>query len=286
MAVKQPWWRYVDWWLFLPVLALGGALHYLYPASWAVSELVRGGLSDAMMIAALLGMTVDRRAKDKLLSEVSADIWAHLMGRNLPVAVKGFIQGALDTTMVATRCEFRYRFERRSDSSLDVHVEGLRRYENFGSGKATLEPFWSIFESERPTFESYQCEQDGRPPLYWPGDSSAAKIETHKGTVEIRGQTVVLRPHGKNGNAADVTVKWKLVRRADDTDIQAFEIPTTGVTIIQESGGSDGIGFEVDNATKAVGYTWKLDEPVLWSRGYVRVRWVDEQKSTRRPGVE
>src|SRR5450432_2735209 len=163
MQAKRAWWEYIEWWVFLPVLLFGVLLHYTYPGSWPLSDVITHGLSDALMIAAVLGITVDRIAKDRLLTDVSADIWHQLMGRDLPLEIKHFIKdGLLNTHLVCTRYEIRYHFTDRTDGRLDIEVELRRDLENFSHEKQSEDDVHiGIPLDLEPTFHSVTVEQEG-----------------------------------------------------------------------------------------------------------------------------
>lgn len=275
MDARGPWWRYLDWRLFVPILAVGGGLHY-YPTSWYLSDLVRGGLSEALMIAAVLGLTVDRIAKDKLLGDVSSDIWHQLMGRDLPPEVKDFIKHALlETKLVCTRLELRYRLEERSDGRLDVIVHKTREIENFGTTAVKdWEGYTTIFDDYTPKFLACVCEMPGGQGFSWPDEEAAVRLEQKESALTAHPKRITFAPHGHKGSKATFSWKYSMIMRRTDTDINAYGIPSVGMTIVLD-GKPDSIHFKVDNVPEPTGHIWRCND-VLWAGQFRRLRWFDQ----------
>jgi hypothetical protein len=271
---KGPWWRYIDWRVFVPVLVAGALLHY-YPEAWLLSGVVHG-LSEAMMIAAVLGLTVDRIAKDKLLSDVSSDIWYHLMGRDLPVEIKGFIRHALlETKLVCTRLEIRYRLEEREDGRLDVYVTQTRDIENFSSAPVQdWEGYKTVFNDFTPKYLSCVYEIPDGKGFAWPDDPTAVALEDKDSALTARPRKIGFAPYGERGSKVTTTWRFSMIMGRTDTDINVFGgAPSVGLTIILD-GKPDSIEFKVDGVPPPVGHIWRTSD-VIWQGQFRRLRWFD-----------
>jgi hypothetical protein len=224
------------------------------------------------MIAAVLGVTVDRTAKDKLLRDVSADIWHHLMGRDLPLEIKAFIKDSLlDTKVVCTRYEVRYRLAQREDGRLDVHVVLRRDLENFGRQEDVLNNVHiGIPLDDTPTIHGVTCEKDGQPPR------SSLELSNGDGIIMLaKFGDLTLAPHGKAGSKAAFTWTYSLISNRSDTGIHAYSSPSLGAAIFLDHPVPMGITFVVDDADKVSDTHWRRSG-VIWGGQYIRVRWRDK----------
>jgi hypothetical protein len=239
-------------------------------------SVVAGALSQAMLIAAVLGVTVDRVAKDELLHEVSADVWHNLMARNLPEEIKAFIKAALiDTRVVCTRYELRYRFAERADGRLHVFVETKRELRNFGSRLESLVPSMSIFLDEEPEFLAVTCESTEDSSFSWPEDATVTEQNSQDGALTLHTRKVAFAPHGDTGDTLTLTWKYKIVKSTTDTDISAYGIPSTETAIFVDDAPA-WLDIKVDKQPHPIGKIWKV-RAVLWAGAFHRVRWFDRR---------
>jgi hypothetical protein len=284
MTGRTFWKEFKSLWPFGLVLLAGAALHY-YPHHWWLGDLITRGLSEAVMIAALLGATVDKLAKKELMRELSVDLYFHYTGRSLPSQIKEYIKDALvKTALVATEHELRYSFELRTDGRLDVTIAMRRRIENFSPQKATIQHHTAVFLSEEPEYLEYSCEVDDstKKSFSWPGENNRnARIVTERGARVFEAKDTILAPYGEPGSAATIRRRTKHVFRTEDTDINAHGIPTLGTTIIVDAK-PEWLEFSVDQDATQLGSKWMLDD-VLWARSFRRVRWFDKREKPTGP---
>ena len=99
------------------MFALGVALVGIPWETWpmanrlAVSEPFRAlfrGLGEALVIACVVALLVDRAAKLKLLKEFAADVSTHIIGRRLPESLRKHIEPYLEADLIRTTWNITY----------------------------------------------------------------------------------------------------------------------------------------------------------------------------------
>ena len=69
------------------IILVGGIALLFWPAAWPLHD-PAAALAHALVIAGVLGITVDRVAKDHLLKEAARDISQYLIGYRLPEQIQ------------------------------------------------------------------------------------------------------------------------------------------------------------------------------------------------------
>ncbi len=124
---------------FLVLIAVGLLLHFWMEEWWLSSA--AHALSDALMVAGLLGLTVDRFLKHDLMRDVGAII----IGWALPDEIRNHIREATKTSIVRRNHRLDYSFSASSDSD-DVVIDATEEWEifNYSSETERYEPHFAI----------------------------------------------------------------------------------------------------------------------------------------------
>jgi hypothetical protein len=130
------WWfgikkgRDLDKWLFyvfsLGLCLVGFLLSYV---PWHLGKVA----GDALIIAGLLAMTVDRFLKARFLREMSTDVAKYLIGYSLPRELQDRIQELMGTRLIGCDAEFRYRLRETHEHYVEMETELSWVLENFSN---------------------------------------------------------------------------------------------------------------------------------------------------------
>ena len=71
---------------------------------WVIRRIIAGSVGDALLVAALLAVTVDRYIKSDLIREASKDVHKYLVGYHLPEELKERIQEMMCEPIIRRDC--------------------------------------------------------------------------------------------------------------------------------------------------------------------------------------
>jgi hypothetical protein len=260
----------------LLVLAGGLALiiaSQFLPDAWHIRRRIVEGVGEALVIAFIVGLVVETKARERLLREVTSQTWEHLIAPNLPVEIRDFIKGGLiDTKLVTTKWEISYRFEVLPENRLRVYITTKRVVENRGVIEQKDKEFErTVFMGQEPEFISYTVE--GATSFSWPTDRDAALVETEDDMRIIRPRKITFAPYGQPGSVYAFMVQHSQVMNMTDTDINVFGMPSVGMSVYYEGGLPPDVVFIVNKMEHQTGPCWRTDK-VVWAGQFCRVRWI------------
>jgi len=98
--------------LVLAVFGLGliTAAHY-FPVLWVLRRSLTVSVGEALIVASVLGLTVDRYIKQYLIRKASKDVSKYLVGYNLPEEIKARIQALMGTALIRRNWQIAYTLD-------------------------------------------------------------------------------------------------------------------------------------------------------------------------------
>ena len=255
-----------SWIVFISLIVLGLILHAAYQESWPLHK-TAGALSDALMIAGFLGITVDYFAKNRLLREAALDISKYLIGYRLPPEIQDQIRHIQTIALVRYNFEIRYRLiphETISDK-MRVSVEMCYMVKNFSRISQTYTPAMAAEDIESPIFESITVIQGHGQTYHLSKDNQAEHLETQispDGHHRAEGRPIIVEPNSNEGNTTDLSCKvikrYGLILPNDYHDVVSFFHPTIGVTIQVDYPNTHDIRIDEKGEALHSGNTWEF----------------------------
>jgi hypothetical protein len=210
--------------VFLVIIAAGVAAHY-----------VNVPFSDALIIAGILGLTVDRYLKTELLRDASTII----LGWGLPHQLESHIRRISQTAIV--RQNFRVHYRLQVDGP-DVIIDV--RYEwdvyNFGPRIELYQSRIAVDKYTNPDCSKIECvaHQGGRA-THWPADSlnNAERRTENRDTITWTIPAMKLWPQDHKANlppACHVVWQYRVRMPKDYADDVSFDGAAIGMTVSAE----------------------------------------------------
>jgi len=256
-------------------LLLGGGSLLFWPESWPLHEVVTT-LAQALIVAGILSLVVDRFVKQHFLREVTTNAFHYLIGYDLPTQMIDSIKSLTRTTIVRSRFCLDYRFEAYEGEKLKGVVSIDYEVENYSTDPELYTPVVAVEVVENPTFLELGFYGPHNTGYSWDQEALKNRVRPpEKGSVQIYGEPLKVPPR-KPGETYRVSCKYSIVAPQPYTDAFIFSYPTMDATVTA----SMPMGFTfLVSGTKGVGNRWHLDRLFLPGQG-IRVRCFQEDKAS------
>lgn len=212
------------WVLTLGLLLLGFAgiaahnLHWLGDP-WGI---LAGGLGEALVIAALLGVTVDQHVKRELAHEVAQDVAAAVAGSDAPEEIRQSIKASFKPELLIRRNHrHRYKIEKIPQEPGFVKVTSVIDYEVLNYSREPYEdsPFSELAEVTNPQFELLSVDATAvvGAELQVMVERRHPNLPGGIGFKRVRGRKVVIPGASLTAPLVPVRVRWIQSQRFDST---------------------------------------------------------------------
>jgi hypothetical protein len=259
-------------WLFSGVLASLGLL-LTYKSKYDLSR----SLGHALVIAAILMVTVDRFVKERLLKEVSWDVTKYLVGYNLPGEIQDRIRQLMASKLIRRDCEFRFRVVPETQSGpgrmIRLEVEFSFELENITNADIPYEQQVAFEKWENSTITEIRCDSDDEKAVYCLKRSSLGQESANEpGVFEAHGQRIKVQAHNVERKIRyRVGGRFSKVLPENSSDVIDFASPTINVTIMAQW--PEGIEFFSPPTDRASPGRWEYRQLFLPGE-HIRVRWM------------
>jgi hypothetical protein len=266
---------------FLLLTAAGLAFHF-YPEGWWLQTTIHA-LSDALMVAGLLGLTVDRFLKHDLMR----DVGSIFIGWALPDEIRNYIREVSRTSLVRRNYRAEYDFKKSEGGLLVVATESWEVF-NYSSGSRRYESHMAINLVEKPSLKHMQCEftQDGHTRVYTADELNKKYCKTEKTRVIYRIPKKSLRWQDieDRRTVAACRVKWhyRITKNLHDFILTYSTLPTINLTICVRS--DCGLRFEFDQDMEHAegSLEWRFPS-LLMPQQQLSMRWYPESNAITSP---
>lgn len=271
---------------FMLLIALGfGLIRYVD------SEAVHS-LGHALIIAGILGLTVDYYAKKHLIKEAARDIDKYLLGYALPTAMQDTIREVRDTKIVRRDWTCTYTISPHPERAQHIILATDFSFEavNITHRRQLYTSELALDRYTSPTIELLSCESNDRLANYnLSGPALATLVNSYNAanadaaTIAIKGRTTELEPKATYERLYyKYRVKYSQIYPDIGSDHFQFDlpaIPTIGVCIIVNHPSDFEIQFhskpEEAGTTRAV---WS--DPKVFLRGEIITIWWQRKLAT------
>jgi|SRR6266850_1670915 len=271
--MKNTNWRRYRFQLLLLLLAVGGGtLLYFGTGLGHTAE----GIGEALIIAGVLGLTVDGYIKEHLLEEASQDIAKYLYGYQLPPELQSTVKDLMCTKRVTRDFHLHYELSLIGAAPGKVLVETTLTYQAQNIGNKEL-PYGQPFYQQKyfsPCFLELRCDSNDKNGNFYIGPKELSEqVKSQEGKSEIRVTTPVIKllPHSSlDKSKYQFQARWTIVCPEDYSDFFVLdESPTIGVLITADYPDE----FEFEGPTSATQVKRWEYERVFFSQEQITVHW-------------
>jgi hypothetical protein len=229
-------------------------------------------LGDALIIAAILAITVDFYLKDRVLREVSADVSKYLVGYRLPGEVQDRIRSLLQTRWIKRNCRIRLRLIDLKDGTVRIEIKASRNVENITTEDASFHDKIAYERHLPQTIVEMRCDSaDAKAQYRIPGNGLAVEKADEPGVMEGVGRTIKIPPvHESAGTYYQFTIAYEGSYPENYSDIFAFDLPTINVVVEAEC--APGFRVTLPPADIATPNRWEYNRLFLTGE-HIRYRW-------------
>lgn len=281
--MKLPKWSRYRFPLLLFLLAAAGAALLRFGSGLGHTA---EGIAEALIIAGILGLTVDSYIKEHLLEEASQDIAKYLYGYRLPPELQSTVKDLMCTIRVTRGFHLHYKLSLIKEKPGHVEVETTLTYQvqNIGNRKI---PYQQPFYQQKyysPCFLELRCDSTEKDGNFYLGPqelSGQMKSQERKAIVRVMTPAVNLIPHEPASKSKyEFKARWTIVCPEDYSDFFVLdEAPTIGVLITAEYPAE----FEFDGPTAATQVN-RWDYPrVFFAQEQITVHWCRAGKRKQPP---
>jgi hypothetical protein len=173
--------KYRAFFIFSGLFLSGFGLHFWQDHWWLHST--AHALSDALMVAGLLGATVDRLLKNDLIR----DVGSIFIGWALPDEIRNYIREVSNTSLVRRNYRAEFAFVANGD---DVVIDVTEEWDvfNYSSGTRPYQSHMAISLIDYPSRDHIRCEltRNGRTEIF-----TAEQLNSNKKRLEEKKTRVV-----------------------------------------------------------------------------------------------
>jgi hypothetical protein len=266
--------RRSDIWSFRgTVLALFGiGLVFLFFSIPYLDQGFAHSLGDALVVAAILALTVDFYLKDRVLREVSSDVSKYLVGYRLPGEVQDRIRSLLQTRWIKRSCRIRLRLTDLTGARVRIEIRASRNVENITTEESSFRDRIAYERHLPQTIVEMRCDSaDTRAQYQVGGHGLAQEKADEPGVMEALGRVVKIPPvHESAGQYYQFTVQYEADYPENYSDIFAFDLPTINVVVEAEC--SPGFRVTLPPADITTPNRWEYNRLFLTGE-HIRYRW-------------
>jgi len=265
----KPLWSFV----FFIAILLGTGLALISLPIPYLGEGFRKSLGDALLVSAVLALTVDWYLKERVLREISTDVSKYLIGYRLPDEVQNRIRWLLQTQWIRRNCQIRCRLRELASKRIQLEVTISEELQNI---TAETLPYQDTIEYEKhdpQQIMELRCDSDDTRARYCL-EGAAIHIREKAddpGVMQALGKRVRIPPaHDTFGRAYRFTTRYQVQYPATYSDVISFGKPTIGAVLEVEC--PTDYRFNAGEADVAVHNRWEYRRLFLPGES-IRFRW-------------
>jgi len=283
-------WRKISPKTLLWTIGGAGLLLVFWPDNWSLEWFTQlpsviHSISHAFIIASILGFTVDRITKERLVKETAKDLIEYLIGWKLPREAQRHIRAVILNEVIRYNFEMRCNLVPLPASSIprmriDIELSYLLR--NFSNYPKPYSPYIGHEDHESPIFHSLSVHRGQNTEYFYSSDDRGKKLVVHegKGYTFIRGDEVMVTssPLEEEQEPFRVIAKYSLILPDDYLFIEPLSSPTIHLTLHVNTP----TGYETRIACSKVPRETKgeyFDIPEMFVHGeYIGIQWAPKNQ--------
>lgn len=199
-----------------------------------ISERFSAAMGDALMIASILGLTVDYFLKERVLREVSADVSKYLIGYRLPVEVQDRIRFLLQTQWIRRNFYIRCRLTEINAERINLEITVSHDIQNITSETLPYQHFIEFEEHDPERVLEMRCDSNDPRARYRiaDGDIQVREKPDDPGVMQVLGRKVRIPPvHESIGRTYTFISRYVVDYPSHYSDAINFSVPTINVIL-------------------------------------------------------
>ena len=166
---------------FIVIFVVGLLLRWFYPSNGRVVDFFHA-LADALMIAGLIGASLDFYSSKFLIEEVSDDLAGKLVGRGLPPELQSHIREITKTVFVRSNYVKEYRFSIIGEGKLRVESTVTFDVRNYSDATSEYSPLAAEETFFDPKFLLLEYGIEGETQHCYQGTQFDQLVKSQEGT--------------------------------------------------------------------------------------------------------
>jgi hypothetical protein len=225
--------------LFVLLLLISGGAALLLLGPRLIGHSAEG-FGEALLVAGLLGLTVDGYLKEHLLKEAMQDVASFLIGYPVPKEIQGTIHDLMRTRRVSRDLHLHYKLTPIAETLDKILVEIRLTYnvENITNKRESYRQYIYQHSSSSPRFLELRCDSNDQKETYYLGSEGLEKqVKAQEGEILSRvfGPPINLQPHAHPGGFQyHLTANYTIVCPQDYSDLFIFDYPCIRVIVTAE----------------------------------------------------
>lgn len=187
-------------------------------------------LADALVIAAILSLTVDQYVKWRVLREVTSDISKYLIGYRLPEQLQDRIRSIMQTKWILRNFQVRIRITPRQGGKLEADVTISESVQNITSETQDYVDFISFSKLEKNKVTELRCDGGSREANYHFGEAEIQRIED-SGQICHAAQKVRIPSIADADREFQFSKRYLVSHTYASREVLTFREPTIGAEI-------------------------------------------------------
>jgi hypothetical protein len=226
-----------DFFLFIALMLIVGLMLLIglrwCPAEWVVRRILIGGVGEALIVAALLALTVDKYIKSDLIREASKDVHKYLVGYHLPEEMKERIQEMMCEPIIRRDWRIDYTLTPEKGGEVTVDVRYSFQVENVTNRTVKYLPMIQVEKHLNPTIVELRCDDETSHfrLIAKEGESLGKESDTVPGLIELRYKEIDIKPKGLGQAPYPFSGHYRLRTSPNHGDTFSFGQPSLAVTI-------------------------------------------------------
>jgi hypothetical protein len=229
------------------------------------------GLSvgEALIVAAILGITVDRYAKDFLVRKASTDLFKYLVGYKLPEALQNRLRDLMGTSLIRERYQATFKLIPQPQGEVLIDVRYQFDLKNISLTNKAYTPKVQLEKHDHPKIFELRCDEKDRnfQKLADSDGTIGAEMSDVPGVIEAVGENIDLVP----GKVYLISGHYQLRTPSNHSDTLSFLNPTVDVTVRVEC--PDEFQFVIEGAEVTAPNMWQFGGHAFLPSEHVRIRW-------------
>jgi hypothetical protein len=260
------------------------ALHRYVPIEWEIRRAILAAFADALLVAALLGATVDKYVKAFLIQEASRDVYRYLAGYNLPEEIKERLQTLMGTALIRHNWRIAYTLTPIVTESNEVLIDVVYSFElqNISNDVQKYTQKIQIEKHLNPTILELRCDdpESGFRRCAAAGGTLGKDQVEAPGVIEATAPEIKVKPSGKNCDLRyPFSGHYQLRTPGNHSDTFSFTHPSIGVTITATHPVGYKFSIEPEGDTVVTDDMWQFRKRAFLRSEHVRVRWFKDSSS-------
>ena len=253
------------------------ATHY-FPEALIVRRLLATAVGEALVVAAVLGLTVDLYIKQYLIRRASQDVYKYLVGYNLPNEIKARIQALMGTSLIRRNWHIAYTLTPVEGVKDEVLIDVRYTFE-LENVTNTVQHYTHRVQVEKyqdPRVVELRCDDPESKfrLVAKPGESLGKDQEGEPGIIEAHGPTIdVQSSGGSSGQRYPFTGHYQLRTPSNKGDQFSFAHPSIGVTITASYPKEYKMRVESSPDMVVTEDMWQFRNRAFLTSEHVMVRW-------------